>query len=343
MFLSKTNSITAFRSGDGFAKSCVVIFSFFGARALGGKTNGADFLLKAGYDVVCVESNCDDWHQGLPPEAIEQLAVFLRRHYQRVEGYGSSMGAYAAIAFAEVLGFACVLAISPQFNIEMDFDRRWASYAAKIVWRYRIHEGSTKAALYLVFDPLNPDSLHIPMIMAACPLARITLAPLRYSGHPSTFWLHRAGLLKNYVIDIFEKGSTDLDWRSARQNNTVHVRELGFFLFHRRRFHLASLVLEKAIQIGETGAQIHKILSGCQAQSGKLESGLKNAELAIGMAVSPLEKASCLVHLGHMLNHAGRKDDAIRRFDEAIMLAPSNPAYQKIRQQLKEMHAPRVA
>jgi len=335
MFKSTTNSITFFKSGAGFANACVVIFSFFGLRVLGGKTSGADFLLHSGYDVVSVESNGDDWHQGLPPQEVEKLALFLKTHYAIVHGYGSSMGAYAALAFADILKFSRVLAISPQFRIDQDFDRRWASNAARIRWQYGIQGGPGRIEIFMVFDPMNEDALHIPMIASKFPLSRIHQIRVRYSGHPSTFWLHRAGALKDFMVGIFDSGRVSLNLRLARKNNTVHLRELGFVLFRRRRYDWCARVLEKAVVGGETGAQIHKFLSGAQGQSGKMDSAIRNAEIAIAMAASAAEKAGCLAHLGHLFNHTGRRSEAIQRFDEAIELLPSNLSFQAVRAHMK--------
>lgn len=331
MFKSTTNSITFFKSSAGFADACVVIFSFFGLRVLGGKTSGADFLLRSGYDVVSVESNVDDWHQGLPPPEVQKLALFLKTHYGIVHGYGSSMGAYAALAFAGVLGFSRVLAISPQFRIDQDFDSRWASNASKIKWQYDIQRVPGQVEIFMVFDPMNEDALHIPLIVSRFPSARIHQIPVRYSGHPSTFWLHRAGVLKDFMVGIFECGQVSLNLRLARINNMVHLRELGFVLFRRKRYPWSARVLEKAISGGETGAQIHKFLSGAQAQSGNMDSAIRNAEIAIGLAASTNEKAGCLLHLGHLFNHSGRRSEAIQRLDEAIQLVPSNLSFRNVR------------
>ncbi|MCZ2498684.1 hypothetical protein GN316_18120 [Xylophilus sp. Kf1] len=313
-----------------------MIFSFLGLRALGGKTSGTDLLLRAGFDVVSVESKVDDWHQGLPVAEVRRLAGFLAAHYRTVHGYGSSMGAYAALAFADIFRFSRVLAISPQFRIDLPFDRRWETYAERIAWQYRLETVASQADIFLVFDPANDDGLHIPMIVAKFPSARISRLPIRYSGHPSTFWLQRAGLLKRLVLETMADGMPSLNLRAARRDNSVHFRELGMALFHRRRYAWSADCLQKAVEKGETGAQMHKFLSGAQGRAGRMVAAIENARIAVDLAAPGKEKAGCLAHLGHLLHHAGRRDDAIRRFDEAIALMPSNDGYRAARESLKK-------
>ena len=93
---------------------CFVIFSAWGGRVLCSKIGGADPLLREGYDVICVQSNCDDWHQNVSIKGIDKLKDFLDKTYGVAKGYGSSMGGFGAICYAERLGLKSVLALSPQ-------------------------------------------------------------------------------------------------------------------------------------------------------------------------------------------------------------------------------------
>ena len=67
---------------------------------------GGDLLLKSNLDVVAFKSTKNLWYQNLAHETLAAIARFIDGHpasHVRRVGYGSSMGAYAAIQFSRAL------------------------------------------------------------------------------------------------------------------------------------------------------------------------------------------------------------------------------------------------
>jgi len=177
LFESSTNSIAFFPAREGhISDSCVVIFSAWSGRVLCGKIGGTDPLLRAGIDVFSIQSNCDDWHQHVPPAVYDELSLRMQKNYQNIYGYGSSMGGYAALLFAHKLNFHVVLAMSPQYTIVEDFDTRWRASSGQINWQYDINEMSKlyTGKMFVTYDPYDLDAQHFSLIKENFNQAEIT-------------------------------------------------------------------------------------------------------------------------------------------------------------------------
>lgn len=326
MFKSETNSITFYRSSNELPEVCVVVFSSWGRRELASKVDGTNPLLEFGYDVVSVQSNCDDWHQGLPESSVQALREFLSLKYKAVYGYGLSMGAYGALAFASILGFKKVLALAPQYRIDCDFDRRWEGYSGRIKWKYTIEESARDFSgdVYIVYDPLTLDSIHVGKIKQDMPEAKMQELPIKYSSHAVSEWLRDAGILRGFPVMVLGHGIFGIDARSLKRGNSTHHVEIAKSLYRKRRYCASLDFIQKAIDLDAKSHKAYKHLSYIKNKYGQLEDAIEMVKKAIELAQFEYQKSSHMHHLSNLLKASGRMEEASEAIDKAVELSPAN-------------------
>lgn len=180
----------------------VVTFDNYGiARGFDRPAFGEGFLQQSGVSAIHVMGRSEDWYQY--PEMAEAMAAVRQATTgaDRVMTYGSSMGGYAAIRFADAAGADAALAISPQYSINPDrapFERRWMQESHRIRWLPEI-DGPIQSGCtpIIVFDPTGDDRRHVDLIAAE---TAITTIDLRHSGHPAATYLSEVGLLGPLVL-----------------------------------------------------------------------------------------------------------------------------------------------
>jgi pimeloyl-ACP methyl ester carboxylesterase len=161
------------------------------------------FLLTAGFDLISVRKRKEYWYQDLDLHAFGQAVGQFCRNYRNIVCYGSSMGAYAALYFAGIIGANCV-AISPLVSIHPKYP--WFGFdnyraRVKFVHQPLVDVPKTPDARNLiVYDPKEwRDQPYVAREVApAFPQADYVRLP--YSGHPSGELLHEAGTLRSLVL-----------------------------------------------------------------------------------------------------------------------------------------------
>jgi hypothetical protein len=131
---------------------------------------GYDFLSAQGWDVLGIMVKRPDWFRH--PDVWDQFdqlrdAGFFS-DYDHVAMYGSSMGAYGALAFAPAAPGCTVLALAPQTTLDrtiVPFDTRYPRADRLTNWggRYSDAAEGVKSAgrAYVVFDPRQSmDAAH---------------------------------------------------------------------------------------------------------------------------------------------------------------------------------------
>jgi hypothetical protein len=301
----------------------VVTFTPSLNRTLDGAGFGGDFLLRHGHDVLAIKSTADDWFQSLPEAAFSAVDATLRGSgYSARAAYGSSMGAYAAIAFARRLRCSTVLALSPQFRIDDPTDTRWRNRAAAIRWRYRIDaECVAPGCRYVVcHDPLGLDGWHARQLMQVLGAANVEPVPVRHGGHPVTHFLAEAGVLRDFVLRVLSGGPATLPpLRQRRRASQAYLSHIAQLLQNRGRPQLALRLIESALQ----GAPAH-IRPGLYQQRSALLSALGRSDdalaaLAQALALRP-DSAQLQAQHSRQLAAAGRLPEALAAIDRALAL-----------------------
>ncbi|KQX25447.1 hypothetical protein ASD39_11695 [Sphingomonas sp. Root50] len=191
-----------------------------------------DFLASRGISVLTFLGRGNDWYQY--PDMRDALAAArtVAAGRRRVMTYGSSMGGYAAIRFADALGAQACLALSPQYSLDprkVPFERRWGDDANRIAWRPEL-DGTIRCAAdpVIVYDPASSDGAHVRLIEADIACRGIALP---YTAHPATTFLQSIGALAGLIGDMLD-GTFDLaaaarSLDAPRKNDPIYLSELA--------------------------------------------------------------------------------------------------------------------
>lgn len=296
--------------GDG---PCVVAFDHHGEDASLDRIAFAERFLDArGLSWVAVLERGNHWYQR--PEMPAALAAIRTAVAGRsgVMTYGSSMGGYAALRFADAVGATACLALSPQYSVRrgaVPFENRWAQEAAAIRWPAGGEPPIRCACVPVVaYDATGADARHAALIAADTPIAPL---PLRHAGHPVGTALLAAGLLEPLVTATLD-GSLDpaaflRRWREERGRNPVYLAELGAGQPD-RRLPLGTDLARRALTLDPGSPLTRSMLAGLLSRDGRHAEALALSEEAMRQVPSDAKLAHA--H-GRALDAAGRSGEAL--------------------------------
>lgn len=218
---------------------------------------GQGFLQRRGCAVLGFKRRHNDWyreprlHRAM--RALEAAGFF--RRFGRVMFYGSSMGGYAALAFAPVSPGCTVLALNPQSTLAPGrcwFDQRFSGPAGA-AWEGDFIDGvdGAKAAsrVFICYDPYQvKDRLHAQRL----PARRVNLR-LPFAGHATPKLLSRVGLLGPVFDKAWEGSLTEAEFRRLARDRVkspdYHLRlaDRGVSVPRRLRAIDAALALEPGL------------------------------------------------------------------------------------------------
>lgn len=159
-----------------------------------------EFLRKNGVDVLSIQRRGETWYQDLSRRMFEKILAPLRKRYQRIVFYGSSLGAYAALYYARdehVLAFSPRIPIHPEYR---DFGR-----SADINNAPFVHDplGYTPNAV-IVYDPMNEWDRTFVQNEVRAPKA--AFYPVPFAGHSAITYLGEAKQLPRIVLEYIKQG-----------------------------------------------------------------------------------------------------------------------------------------
>ena len=271
------------------ALCCITFSSFTTDPSLARQGFAEEFLLEAGIDAIHVLTRDNLWYQYPEMPAVLRAVAAVARGYARRVTYGSSMGGYAALRFAEALGAQTAIVLSPQFSVDprqAPFETRWRADVKRI----RFNEAPLRppARMVIFYDPHQAeDAAHVARI-AACGSA--LLVPLPYGGHPVGPLLVETGQLRPAILDIL---ADRFDPVALQRAVRARRRDSRHYLYH-----LAQ-----------------------RARGRPLETRI--ALLRRAVAIAP--ESHILSTLARLLDQRGAHAEAGPLHREALRLVPSNP------------------
>lgn len=203
---------------------------------------------KLGIDIVHIIPRAADWYHY--PD-IGACLDAVRPHLDAATlAYGSSMGAYAVARFADRLGVARGLCLSPQYSINpriVPFESRWQDFARRIAFQHDDSIAPRAARLWIFTDlGFEPERRHAELIAASGPTEIIDVPD---AGHPAGPALVEARLLQP-ITDAFLQGRESragferLIAERLDRSPTVLMRRL-----HRTRGPERRALLERALAL----------------------------------------------------------------------------------------------
>jgi hypothetical protein len=150
---------------------------------------GQTFLMAQGWDVLGVLIKRKDWYRDADLiAALESLRDDgLFRRFPQVSMYGSSMGAFAALAFAPLAPGCTVMAFAPQTSLDqrvVPFEARYPAAIRATDWTLPYSDAATgvqaAARAYVAYDPHErEDRLHADRLQGP----QVIRLPMRHMGH----------------------------------------------------------------------------------------------------------------------------------------------------------------
>ncbi|MBU1345480.1 MAG: alpha/beta hydrolase [Alphaproteobacteria bacterium] len=323
---------------------------------------GQAWLQSQNMSAIHVMGRAEDWYQYENiAEALEAVRTAVAGT-SRVITYGSSMGGYAAIRFADAVGAHAALALSPQYTLDPEIaahDGRWSQDVQRIFW-LKAFSGPLKsrARIVLAYDPWGLDGWHGRRIGADVAAEAVRLP---FTAHPVTSFLSEIGLLGELVVrvldDTLDAPAFEREARRRRSTSGVYLGELaGLQPLHRQRLalalgrravdaspsnHHARLSLARLLLRGGEQDEALLLLEGLVADSNRAVTYLVDHGQALAMSGRTaearvivnevLEQAGDVAHLHGWAAHTswlnGDRQDARGLIRRALQLDPANPVY----------------
>jgi hypothetical protein len=176
---------------------------------------GEGFFRARGISLITVVGRGNDWYQYADTsQALDAVRRALEGTRTRI-AYGSSMGGYAAVRFADAIGATACLALSPQYSndpAKVPFEQRWRQAGTSIRWREELSQPiRCRISPILIYDSRDDDARHAALIATD---TRLTPIAIPYAGHPTGTYLSSAGLLTPLIEALHAE---DLDLAAFEQ------------------------------------------------------------------------------------------------------------------------------
>ena len=328
---------------------------------------GEAYLRSQGISAIHIMGRREDWYQY--PEMSDVLTAVREAisGASRSITYGSSMGGYAALRFADALNVDAALALSPQYSINpavVPFEKRWLQDAERIVW---LPEGEpslpARARAIAVYDPASIDKVHVDLIASETDLVKI---PVRYSGHPSASMLAEQQMLSPLLNDVLNGTLDPIEYRreakARRKDSVTYLITLSESLASKRR-DIALQLAELAIAIQPTHIGALQCLARALYLHGRNEEALSTYEealdqsnrnvviavpyadllselgqhqsaLTLAREITARPETSVMAHIhawhGFIAQRAGAQAEAIKAVERAVLLHPTEKKYRKL-------------
>ena len=280
---------------------------------------GEAYLRSEGISAIHVMGRSEDWYQYPDMAAALATVQAATAGAERVMTYGSSMGGYAALRFADAVGATDALALSPQYSIDPRVapqELRWTQDAKRIRWRPELGGPIACAAqAVVIFDPTGPDRWHGERIEQD--LARRAIR-LPYTAHPVTTYLADVSLLgplvKGVLAGDFDAREFQREARRRRARNGIYLGELAAAL-PQRKASTALALARRAVEVSPGNYHAEVSLARLLSRGGRHDEALTILD---GVVQASDRGLTYVVDYGNALVLAGRIAEARVVVDEAL-------------------------
>lgn len=156
-----------------------------------------------GFNEFIIKKSRNHWYQTTEMLAVAEIVNRLAKNTQVIT-YGGSMGGFAAINFAPMLNAEKFVALSPLHDIQDGNeanDDRWAREGKALKFPYNfIKAGACRRAQgFAFYCSEGLDLVHAKLLERD---TAATLVPVRYGGHPCSFFINDTYKLKPLIEEI---------------------------------------------------------------------------------------------------------------------------------------------
>ncbi|MBJ7485255.1 hypothetical protein [Brevundimonas sp.] len=290
---------------------------------------GEPFLKAYGISAIHVLGRGNDWYQY--PEIADALAAVRQgvAGAQRVMTYGSSMGGYAAVRFADAVGATSVLAFSPQYSLDpakAGHDRRWQQDAHRIQWLEAV-DGPIRSAIkpVVIYDSTGLDGWHGDRIGQDVETVAVRLP---HTAHPVAVYLDEIGLLRSLVFDglegVIDGPTIQREARLRRRASANYYGELALRQpASRDRTGLG--LARKAVELGPLNGHALSSLAALLSRQNLHQEALVHHKLLVEISGA---KPDYLIPYADALVAAGNLEEACNVAAQVAAIAPHMSRFQ---------------
>ncbi len=230
----------------GTSTQLIISFGDLITRAKGTSINAEKSLAKHQFNVIGIMPKERSWFPAQSMHGMYQaIAAYLNRFQQRI-AYAGSMGGYAAIKYAKLLGLQRVVALVPQYSIDPEdvADPRYNMFFHKEInqdMKITLQDVAPECEYIVVYDPYcYEDRLHYEKIRAVIP--QVHTLNLPFTGHDAIAVLASSELLKDFLTHDFEPQYFYQKMRQVKKNSKFYYRKVIENLLPRHRFALGRIL-----------------------------------------------------------------------------------------------------
>jgi len=200
-----------------------------GRDGFGGPDNASIFE-RRGWSSLRVLAARNDWFLNHDLPAALDAAATVAARFVRTTTYGFSMGGYGALRFAQAVGAARAVAISPQASpvpLRTPFESRWRAARAAVDASLDDFGAldAHRTEIITVHDPrIAPDNAHVRLLSERLPGLVALLLP--FGGHPATRVIREGGRLGVFTAELLtgpvDRASALAHHKRARRHSDLY-------------------------------------------------------------------------------------------------------------------------
>ncbi|WP_111859239.1 hypothetical protein [Acinetobacter sp. CFCC 10889] len=215
---------------QGTTDTLVLSFGDLITRAKGLSINAEKSLMKYDYSVVGIMPKQKSWFPASSMLALLEHLQPILKQFQKIVGYGGSMGGYAAIKYSKPLQMTRVVAMVPQYSIdptEVEDKRYTDFYDATLNADMRIQTQDIveDCEYIIVYDPyFENDKEHYLKIKPLIP--QLHTLHLPYTGHDAIAVLANSALLHDFIEHPYDQTYFYKQIRDVKKNSKFYYRSV---------------------------------------------------------------------------------------------------------------------
>jgi tetratricopeptide (TPR) repeat protein len=246
---------------------------------------GYEFLNKQGLDVVAVRKKSENFYQPLTRADFEAAVTPVAKRYARVFGYGSSLGAYAALYFCRDQPWT-VIASSPRVSVHPVFGHQ--AWQQRCEWQHERFDTTTTPRCHaiIIYDPYDAIDRRYLQGEVLPQFAQADVVRLPFAGHPANNFLADIGYIAPYVRALLA-GTTPppLRRRDLRTRSATYFQVLALLCLQRGHVDWADALIQRAMALNPNRLLVQRTLGLvrlAQRRWTEAESAIRSA-----LAVNP--------------------------------------------------------
>lgn len=242
---------------------------------------GHEFLRKLGVDVIAVRKKSENFYQPLSRETFEAAVRPVLGGARRVLGYGSSLGAYAALYFCRDLDCE-VIASSPRVSAHPVYGV--AAWQRRSVFRHERFCATRPARCRatILYDPKEPmDHRFVASeLLPQFPTARVIAVP--YSGHPSNHFLSEIGFIAPFVKAVIAGRPPPQPHRRGKAASPSYQAALAVHCLQRRKPRWARDLAARSLERRPTDLNVVRTLGLAELALGHPDEAVVQLQRVLG-------------------------------------------------------------